>query len=158
MTQQPFRPPVRWPVILALLILIVFALIFIFAFVVESGQSNAPVDNEVLSAETYIDIVAPLLAQADAENGDRLINQYECHICHREAAERIAPSFVGLAERAATRRTPLTAAAYIYESIMRPGAYIVEGYADAMVQNYADRLSDRDLGDIIAYLLTADAK
>jgi mono/diheme cytochrome c family protein len=64
---------------------------------------------------------------------------------------------VGIAERAAARRPPLAAAAYIYESITHPTAYIVEGFSGAMPQNYPERLSERELGDIIAYLLTPDA-
>jgi hypothetical protein len=70
----------------------------------------------------------------------------------------MAPAFVGIAERAATRRPPLTAAAYIYESITNPSAFIAPGqYNAAMPENFRERLSDRELGDIIAFLLTPDA-
>jgi hypothetical protein len=33
----------------------------------------------------------------------------------------------------------------------------VEGFSPAMPQNYPDLLTGRDLGDIIAYLLSPDA-
>ncbi|MBC8099359.1 MAG: hypothetical protein H7Y11_07945, partial [Armatimonadetes bacterium] len=56
-------------------------------------------------------------------------------------------------QRTATRRPPLTAEAYLYESILYPTAYEVEGYTGQMPRTYGE-LSDRDLGDIIAYLLT----
>ncbi len=78
--------------------------------------------------------------------------------CHRlGVASKIAPTFEGIAERAASRRAPLTAAAYIYESITHPTAYVVEGFQPAMPQNFSERLTDRELGDIIAYLLTTSA-
>ena len=63
-------------------------------------------------------------------------------------------SFVGVADRAATRRPPLTAAQYLYESIISPGAYLVEGYANAMPANFAGRLTQAEIGRIIAYLLS----
>ena len=97
------------------------------------------------------------MQDADPTNGASLIEQYECVACHRIAVNNIAPKFVDIAERAATRRPPLTAAAYIYESIVHPAAFVVDGYNTVMPQNFRDRLSDRELGDIIAYLLTPDA-
>ncbi len=148
----------RWPVYVALFLLVAFAVIFVVEFI---GASENPVRSEPaanLSADTYLDIVTPLLVDADAQNGETLLTTYECVACHRAGAENgIAPAFVGIAERAATRRPPLTAAAYIYESILHPTAYIVEDFSGAMPQNYPERLSDRELGDIIAYLLTPDA-
>jgi hypothetical protein len=58
-----------------------------------------------------------------------------------------------LGERAATRREPLTAAAYIYESILYPAAHVVADYPNVMPQNFPQRLSNKELGDLIAYLL-----
>jgi len=54
---------------------------------------------------------------------------------------------------AAERRPPLTASAYIYESIAYPSVYIVPGYPNSMIGNYLDRLSEDEFGDILAYLL-----
>jgi hypothetical protein len=65
---------------------------------------------------------------------------------------------VGIAARAATRRPPLSAAEYVYESITTPTAYVVEGFQPAMPPNYPERLTDQELGDIIAYLLSGDAE
>ncbi len=156
MEEPKDRRTMLWPVYLALLLLAVVIVVFVAEFISASQQSE---DHSAigLTAETYMPEVEALLATADPEKGDHLIDQYECGACHRQAADRIAPSYVGLAERAASRRPPLTAAAYIYESIMFPDRYVVEGYKDAMVKNYPDRLSDEELGDIIAYLLTVDA-
>ena len=150
------RPARAWPVYIALLVLAIVFIVFMIEFISASGRTeNTSPEN--LTSDTYMETVTRLLEGANPSNGDKLIDQYECGTCHRKAAERIAPSFVGIAGRAATRRPPLTAAAYLYESIITPDAYVVEGYAGAMLKSYPERLTDRELGDIIAYLLTPDA-
>jgi mono/diheme cytochrome c family protein len=74
--------------------------------------------------------------------------------CHVAATDtHIAPPFDGLAVRAATRVAGQDAAAYLIESILAPRAYIVEGFAETMPQNFRERLSDADAADIVAYLL-----
>jgi hypothetical protein len=52
----------------------------------------------------------------------------------------------------------LSAEAYICESITHPAAFVVENYAAAMPQDFGSRLSPGELGDIIAYLLTSEAR
>lgn len=145
------------PVYIALGVLALFTVIFIVEFI-SASNPNTPEMAVTLTARTYMDKVEALLRGADTANGDKLLDRYECGVCHRMASERVAPSFVGMAARAATRRTPLTAAAYIYESIAYPGAYVVEGYSNVMLRDYLERLSERELGDMIAYLLTEEAK
>lgn len=152
------KKPSAAPVYVALFLLVTFAVIFVIEFI---DASENPLHSEppiTLSADTYLSEVTPLLENADPQNGETLLTKYDCVACHRAGAENgIAPAFVGIAERAAARRPPLAAAAYIYESITHPTAYIVEGFSGAMPQNYPERLSERELGDIIAYLLTPDA-
>jgi hypothetical protein len=52
----------------------------------------------------------------------------------------------------------LSAAGYLYESIINPSAHIVPGYVNSMPQDFATRMPEDDLADILAYLLTADAR
>jgi cytochrome c551/c552 len=143
-----------WPVYLALAFLGAILLFFLYEMVtfdprvVSEAEATAQADN-------YAARVAALLEGANPDNAPALIEQYACGSCHIEGAVRnIAPAFEGVADRAATRKPPLTAAEYLYESIMHPAAYTVEGYPNVMPQNYPDRLSDRELGDLLAYLLT----
>ena len=89
--------------------------------------------------------------------GEALIETYQCSICHIRGAGRVAPSFAGVAERAAKRRPPQSAAQYLYESIVAPGVYLVDGYANAMPANFARRLTQAEIGHIIAYLLSTPA-
>jgi hypothetical protein len=48
----------------------------------------------------------------------------------------------------------MSAEDYIYESIMDPSAYLVEGYPDnVMLKNYGELISTDELADLVAFLL-----
>jgi cytochrome c551/c552 len=143
-------------VIIAGTILIVVVALF-FAEFIASSTAPAP-EAEPVSETSYADRVAALLVDADPVNGEALSQQYGCHACHVLAGENVAPPFAGVATRAAERRPPMTAAAYLYESIVNPAVYVVEPYASSMAQDYAQRIPDGDMGDILAYLLTLHAE
>jgi cytochrome c551/c552 len=136
-----------------------FTIVFLIEFATSTQAEMAqPTAAPQVSAELYLDQVNPLLKEADPAQGAKLVEQYQCVNCHRlGAVNKIAPAFVGIAERAAQRRPALTAAAYIYESITQPIAFVVAGFNPAMPQDYPQRLSAGELGAIIAYLLTPDA-
>ncbi|MBC7871560.1 MAG: cytochrome c [Chitinophagaceae bacterium] len=157
MTEQPDLNATRrtslLPIYIALALLGVFVVIFVAEFL-DLSKSSGGVEAEVRTAETYMDVVTPLLTNANPENGEVLLQQYGCNACHAgQNAGRLAPAHSDVAQVAAIRRPPLTAAAYIYESIIYPGAFIVDGYERNMPRIYAEQIPDDDLGDIIAYLL-----
>jgi|SRR5690606_10115291 len=143
----------RWPVYVVVMLFVVVTVAFVIEFMAASS-----VDDEIAAnTDDYAERVATLLADADPARGEMLIAQMDCSACHISAARvGIAPAFEGIAIRADSRRPPLTAAEYIYESIINPTAYVVDGFAGSMPQNYGVRLSDEQLGDIMAYLLTLD--
>lgn len=145
------RPRAAFLLTTALLILvtIVFAVAFVVASRPESTASSA------IDAQSYATEAAAALAGASASAGEALIEAYQCSVCHILGGDRVAPSFVGIADRAERRRPPLSAAQYLHESIVAPGAYLVEGYANAMPANFADRLTPAEIGHIIAYLVSA---
>lgn len=150
----------RLPVYIVITLLVVFSVAFVVILVVttESEMTADPIDTTELTANTYMTEVSALLEGADAANGAILVEKYGCIACHRgETVAKIAPPFVGVAERATTRRPPLTAAAYVYEAIVNPTAYVVPEFSPVMPLDYAKQFSERDLGDIMAYLLTPDA-
>jgi cytochrome c551/c552 len=141
---------IGWPVYFSIGLLILFVSLFVVAMLAFNPNADAEATDEPDLA-IHVDT---LLQGADAERGEGLIVTYGCAACHIDGAERgVAPSFAGVGERAETRKPPLTAAQYIYESITHPAAYVVEDFAPAMPQNYAQTLSEQELGDIIAYLL-----
>ena len=66
-----------------------------------------------------------------------------------------APYTAGTATRAASRVPGMSAADYIRESIVKPDAYVVEGFkAGDMYQKWSTDLSPQEIEDLIAYLLT----
>src|SRR5436309_12304468 len=56
-----------------------------------------------------------------------------CEICHRigQPGTR-APDLAGVGARAAKRKPGLSAKQYLIESLLQPGAYLVEGYPNIM--------------------------
>ncbi len=153
MERTTIRQASRLPVYFASALLVVFTVVLMVLFV-NSGMGQERSETDAVTPA----IVAALLEDADAVNGGLLVEQVGCLACHRLGAENgIAPSFLDVGERAGQRRPTLSAAEYLYESVTNPTAYVVAGYNPAMPQDYRSRLSDRELGDIIAYLLSADA-
>ena len=133
---------------LAALTLIVAGALFIVALIVASQPAtDSP-------AREYATLDARALETASAQRGAELIVEYACSACHVAGEGRVAPLFAGIAGRASSRRSNLSASEYLRESIVSPGAYLVEGYANAMPGNYGERLSDAQIADIVAFLLT----
>lgn len=152
--EKPEQFVAAWLVYLTVALVMFFGMVFVATFIIASQQTDTT-NNAELTATTYMDTVTALLANADPQRGATLVTRdYECYACHVQGADNIAPNYTGLKERAVTERPPLTAAAYIYESIVHPSFHLVAGYPDAMPKNYESRLGERDLGDILAYLLT----
>jgi len=58
-----------------------------------------------------------------------------CEICHRIGQKGTrAPDLAGIGSRAAKTKPGMTAKQYIIESLLQPGAYLVEGYPNIMPQ------------------------
>ena len=139
-------------VMLAVALLIIVTIVFAVAFIATSAPESTT--SLAINAQSFAAEVAAALNGASVSEGKALIEAVQCSICHVTGADRVAPTFVGIAGRAERRRPPLTAAQYIYESIISPGAFLVEGYANAMPGNFADRLTPAEIGHIIAYLFS----
>ncbi len=141
----------RWPLYVAGALLLVVTLVCIAVFAAATFNE----DTDTNTQQHYTEQVTALLANADPARGELLITEALCAACHIAGAEvKIAPPFEGVGSRAETRRPPLNAAEYLYESIIHPTAFVVEDYTGSMPQNFAERLTDEQIGDIIAYLLT----
>lgn len=113
------------------------------------------------------DPIARLIASRDPADGEVLFNQmfaetgFACATCHHvDVPENlIGPSLLNIEATAATRIEGQSAERYIYNSIVNPNDYIVEGFvAGVMPQNWHEVLSDSEIYDIIAYMLTLDAE
>jgi len=84
-----------------------------------------------------------------------------CRICHSlEKGERIiGPSFYGIADRAGERVPGLTAEEYLYQSIVEPNAFVVPDFPEGqMIQNFGKILTEEEINDLIAFLMTMKEK
>jgi nitric oxide reductase subunit C len=82
----------------------------------------------------------------------------ECAACHSLSPETtiVGPPLAGIATTAAARVPDLDAEGYIFNSIMRPGDYLVEGYANTMPDNFGRRLTGEQIDAVVAFLLTME--
>lgn len=89
--------------------------------------------------------------------GERLFSRH-CASCHATEPETVivGPSLGGIAGRADTRIDGLAAREYIELSILRPDAYLVEGFEDVMPANLGKRLTGDELDALVGYLLTLE--
>lgn len=80
-----------------------------------------------------------------------------CATCHTlDGTPLVGPSFQGLSERAGLRIPGMSAEEYIHQSILNPGAYIVEGYQNSMNSTYAQFFSEEDINNLTAFLLSIE--
>jgi cytochrome c551/c552 len=99
-------------------------------------------------------------AGGDPEAGEALFmsggeSQIPCISCHSlDGSILVGPSLQGISERAAERMDGVEAEDYLHQSIISPSAYIVDGYSDAMYKFYGEKLTEKQITDLIAFLLT----
>lgn len=146
-------PPANWVVWVTLGIVLIVVVVFVLEFV--TASANRP-NSTAAEDQSRMAVVEAL--DANPANAEALIVRYGCAACHRNASAQIAPQFIGIAERAGERDPELSAFAYLYQSITDPAAHIVEDYTNAMPANYGQRLTDQELADLIAYLLSDNAE
>jgi mono/diheme cytochrome c family protein len=80
-----------------------------------------------------------------------------CSVCHSTEPDKagVGPSLAGVASRAGQRVPGQTAVQYLRNSILNPNAYIVSSFsADGMYQDFSKVLTDEQVNDLVAYLLT----
>jgi cytochrome c2 len=110
------------------------------------------------NTDSLLDVSA--LPEGNVEQGAILFTQSikgapACSTCHMLTSEQlVGPGLVDYSERAATEVDGLSAEEYSYNSILHPANHIVSGYSNLMYAQYASKLTNQELADIIAYLLT----
>ncbi len=86
-----------------------------------------------------------------------LFAKYGCAACHTlpaaNATGNVGPSLEGLADRAGTRVPGLSAEEYVRQSILDPGAYLVEGFQPVMPKDFAQRIPPPELEALVRFLL-----
>ena len=92
-----------------------------------------------------------------AQAGQRYF-QLHCGACHAVVPDVVVvgPSLAGISTTAGTRMPNRSAEDYIFLSIMRPNDFIVDGYSEAMPQDFGKKLTGEEVDAIVAYLLTLE--
>jgi mono/diheme cytochrome c family protein len=99
------------------------------------------------------------LPPGDATAGQNVFTAAGCAACHSLEPEVkvVGPSLAGVATRAAARRPGYSAELYLYESMVQPNAYVVDGFQpDVMPRTFQETLTPQNLADLIAFLLTLE--
>jgi cytochrome c551/c552 len=100
-------------------------------------------------------------ATGNADRGKTLFSDKQCITCHKVAsipassAATIGPPQDGIGTAAGTRKSGMTAEAYIRESIKEPNAFITPGFPgppSAMILPVP--VSDAEINDLVAFLMT----
>jgi mono/diheme cytochrome c family protein len=107
------------------------------------------------------------LPAGDATGGQALATSQGCVGCH--VSTTTGPAWMasgdqpGIGSRAAERLTQpdytgeaASPEQYLFEAIVAPDVHLVEGYQPLMPKNYGEILTDQNLADLIAYLLTLE--
>jgi len=101
----------------------------------------------------------------DAARGEELYKQTTigaasapgCITCHSLDAgvTLVGPSHAGIGTAAGTRVAGLSAEEFLEQSITEPDAEVTENFSPGvMYQNYGSDLSEQEIADLIAFLLT----
>jgi mono/diheme cytochrome c family protein len=116
----------------------------------EAGQTGT--EGEVSGEGSDAESGAAAPVEGDAAAGETLFAA-NCAGCH-QAEDGTGPARTGMGERAATRVEGMDAAEYLHQSIVDPHAYVVEGFSDIMPDTYEESLSEEDINNLVAFLLT----
>lgn len=80
-----------------------------------------------------------------------------CHVVEANAEPIVGPNLYGIASVAGSRVPGQSAAEYLRAAIVAPNDFLVEGYQPGiMPQTYELYLSEQQINDIVAYMLTLE--
>ena len=128
----------------------------------DSGDSTDSPEATSATTTTSVAGLAPLPA-GDAVAGELLFNlpmavrlDDACSTCHSVpgAEQGWGPVLDGVGAAAGDRVEGRSAEDYLRESIIATRAYDLEGWDPNMPTNYAQILSEQEVADLVAYLLT----
>lgn len=133
--------------------------------VVDAEAEAADAEAEVVAQEeTVADEIILDIRAADPTNGEMLFNMqteagFACSNCHLvDSAQRlVGPGMYGLPQTSTQRVADDVPERYLYNSIVHPNDYLVAEYPEnVMPANYIEILTEDQVHDIVAYLMTLD--
>ena len=143
-------------------LLALFALFMSLALVLAACGGGDTASEPASGEETTVEVAA-----GDATVGETLFAQTTigsanapgCITCHSLETDvtLVGPSMAGVATRAETAVSGMTAEEYLRQSIVEPNAHVTDGYVEGvMYQNFGTDLPAKSIDDLTAYLLTLE--
>jgi mono/diheme cytochrome c family protein len=140
---------------------IVVGVWFVAMAVVLAGCGNGDASTTTVTASQTAAVGDSERGRQIWDDGGGVVEGGGCQECHsldgseQTAGPFIAPTWQGISGLAGDRVPGLSAEEYLRESIVDPDAYIVEGYsANLMPKGFKFLLSEEDIDDLVAFLLT----
>jgi mono/diheme cytochrome c family protein len=124
-----------------------------------------PVPPTPTDEPTAVPTEVPQVPAGDADNGKVLFNEissvtgFSCAICHNVDIDApiIGPTMLNIKDVAGSRVEGETAEEYLYNSILNPNDYIVDGFGPSIMPlTWGDVYSEDEINDIVAYLMTLE--
>ncbi len=105
--------------------------------------------------------LSPLVDETDpVALGLAAFNAAGCVACHTVSgisAGTVGPILDGIASRAGSTVSGLSAEEYILQSIKDPNAFVVEGFTpDIMLQTFSDSLTEEQIENLLLFMLTLE--
>lgn len=103
---------------------------------------------------------APVAGTGDAAEGEKVFNEVAapaCGTCHSLEAgvAGVGPSLANIGAEAGSRVSGVSAEDFLRRSVEDPNADIADGFvANVMAGTYGTQLSDQEINDLVAYMLT----
>lgn len=121
----------------------------------QASDTAADVGDELEQAGTEIaqTVSQEDIDNADAGHGEELFSA-NCASCHSIESDQVivGPSLQDIGNDAGNMVEGMDAVAYLHQSLVDPGAYVVEGF-DNIMPGFAD-WPESDINDTIAFLMT----
>lgn len=112
-------------------------------------------EEESTSITAFANLPAGNVTAGERLYFERINGQPKCSDCHSlDGAPNIGPTLQGFGEIAASRVEGQSAGEYTLQSIVRPWTYIVDGFNNIMPNRYTHTMTDQQIADIIAFVLT----
>lgn len=124
------------------------------AYVVTPAPTAAPAA-AVDSPPGVLPATAAGLPAGNATRGKTLFAQNACSSCHAIAKDQVlvGPSLYGIWNTAAARKSGMAAKDYLFESILSPNAFVVNGFSQGLMPtSFAQSLTAQQLADLMAYM------
>lgn len=129
----------------------------------EQATQETRTDSTTASESTAASTEKATSGPGDPANGETLYKKPTiggvpgCVTCHslNPGTRLIGPSLADAATKAAGNAEGMSAEAFLRESIVDPDAHVTEGFSKGlMYQRYGKDLSQQQINDLVAFLLT----